>query len=46
MNVALTRAKSHLILVGCAPALQDCPLWGRLLPVCEMCPAELLGDAC
>ena len=44
-NVALSRAKSHLILVGCAPALQDCPLWGRLLPMCEMCPAELLGDA-
>ena len=41
INVALTRARSHLILVGCAPALQDCPIWGRVLPVCEMCPKQL-----
>jgi len=43
INVALTRARSHLILVGCAPALQDCPFWGRVLPVCEMCPKQLFS---
>ena len=43
IDVAHTRAKSHLILIGSAPTLQDCPLWDRILPACDMCPLELFS---
>ena len=35
LNVALTRAKSKLILVGCVPALEHLPILGRLITYCR-----------
>ena len=31
LNVALTRAKNHLIIVGCSPALSAQSVWSRIL---------------
>jgi len=33
--VALTRAQRKLILVGCAPALDELPIFQRLLAYCR-----------
>jgi len=35
LNVALTRAQRKLILVGCAPALAELPIFQRLLAYCR-----------
>ena len=35
LNVALTRAQRKLILVGCAPALEELPIFRRLLTYCR-----------
>ncbi len=35
LNVALTRAQRKLILVGCAPALAELPIFQRLLAYCK-----------
>jgi DNA replication ATP-dependent helicase Dna2 len=35
LNVALTRARHKLILVGCAPALEKLPVFDRLLAWCR-----------
>ncbi len=35
LNVALTRAKSKLILVGCVPALENLPILSRLITYCR-----------
>ena len=35
LNVALTRAQRKLILVGCAPALAQLPIFQRLLTYCQ-----------
>lgn len=35
LNVALTRAQRKLILVGCAPALEELPIFQRLLTYCR-----------
>ena len=35
LNVALTRARRKLILVGCAPALEKLPVFDRLLAYCR-----------
>jgi DNA replication ATP-dependent helicase Dna2 len=35
LNVALTRAQRKLILVGCAPALAQLPIFHRLLTYCQ-----------
>jgi len=35
LNVALTRAQRKLILVGCAPALAELPVFQRLLAYCR-----------
>jgi DNA replication ATP-dependent helicase Dna2 len=35
LNVALTRARRKLILVGCAPALEKLPFFDRLLDYCR-----------
>jgi DNA replication ATP-dependent helicase Dna2 len=35
LNVALTRAQRKLILIGCAPALEELPIFQRLLTYCR-----------
>ena len=35
LNVALTRAQRKLILVGCVPALEDLPIFQRLITYCR-----------
>jgi DNA replication ATP-dependent helicase Dna2 len=35
LNVALTRAKRKLVLVGCVPALEKLPYFDRLLTYCR-----------
>ncbi|HEY5003709.1 MAG TPA: AAA domain-containing protein [Ktedonobacteraceae bacterium] len=35
LNVALTRAQSKLILVGCIPALEHLPVFERLIAYCQ-----------
>lgn len=35
LNVALTRAKSKLVLVGCVPALEHLPILSRLVTYCR-----------
>ncbi len=35
LNVALTRAKHKLILIGCAPALEPLPIFNRLIAYCH-----------
>jgi DNA replication ATP-dependent helicase Dna2 len=35
LNVALTRAQRKLILVGCVPALENLPVFERLITYCR-----------
>ena len=35
LNVALTRAQRKLILVGCVPALENLPIFSRLITYCR-----------
>ena len=35
LNVALTRAQCKLLLVGCVPALENLPIFGRLITYCR-----------
>ena len=45
LNVALTRAQRKLILVGCVPALENLPIFSRLITYCRsmktIIPAQL-----
>jgi DNA replication ATP-dependent helicase Dna2 len=44
LNVALTRAQRKLILVGCAPALEELPIFQRLLNYCRGLNTIISGD--
>lgn len=44
LNVALTRAKRHLIMVGCYRNLALNPVWGALLNKVKQCGKILSSD--
>lgn len=44
LNVALTRAQRKLILVGCAPALEELPIFQRLINYCRGLNTIISGD--
>ncbi|GAQ88406.1 RNA helicase nonsense mRNA reducing factor [Klebsormidium nitens] len=38
LNVAMSRARNHLLIIGCAPNLQTCPMWKELLTCIRRTP--------